>query len=133
MRGTDHVLDQLTTGDYDRDDSGRVRKGLAGIGDPRQAPLVRAMLEEINWKISHASTYDPAAKPPGLSLADAYRVAHLTRAQQQAMDLFLDGLSLQQIAGDLEITRSAVQHRLNWARLKFKVMFGSPAAQKPAQ
>lgn len=52
--GTDHELDQLTPDDLGRDQTGRPRRGKAGISHLLDSVYFSLWLAILDWQIAHA-------------------------------------------------------------------------------
>jgi len=122
--GLDHVLDE-TPAERERDkDSGWIRKGLSGIFDIRRLRRFQSLDEEIEWHVANPDR--PTSASPmnqALDFDRICRLAGLSGPQREAMVMWLEGDSLALIAEEIGINVPAVQHRLNWGRLKLKATF----------
>lgn len=126
-RGNDHQLDQLTPDDFGpfRETLSGGREGLAGIHDIRKEIGYRRLLEEINWWIAHAEGVEPGLSSPMRQELDphqVFRLARLTQEQTEAWTLKVEGHSVARIAECLGISPGATQSRINWGRLKLRVL-----------
>jgi DNA-directed RNA polymerase specialized sigma24 family protein len=134
--GEVHVLDNVTGADFERDETGRPRVGVAGISDPLRSLFIKAHVAWIDWEIGRANRTArmqiPLDKDLGaVDFQATWEMAGLTDSQRIAMDLIIvEGLSMQEAADLQEVSKSAIQARVNLARLKIRLCFGVPALDR---
>lgn len=94
----DHELDESGHGLFERDNTGRPKRGLAGVSDPRQSDLGMSLLAVINAAIADLNVARPPAGPPIQDLESIFEGARLTGQEARAWELRLCGFSLPTIA-----------------------------------
>lgn len=123
---TDHELDESGHGLHQRDQTGRPKRGLAGISDPRDSDLVMSLMGAINARLSHLDRY--ATEPmPDLDYESIFAAAGLTEQEAKAWELRSSGFSIGAIAlfmngleeATVEVYLSRGRGKLRvWARLR---------------
>lgn len=121
-----HPLDETTGDDLgpDKETQSGGHEGIAGVHDVRKEIGYKRLLEELNWWIAHAEGAEPGLLSPmrqELEPAQVFRLAGLTREQEEVWALKAEGQKVATIAEYLGISPGLVQSRINWGRLKLKV------------